>query len=119
MGVLIVSAAAYYAYTGYSLLPAADEKSGSSFSVLREALIRAEKENKPVFIDFWASWCKNCTQMERTTFRSSEVVKKLKQFIVVKFQAEHPNEQRTKKLLDKFKIYGLPGYVILEAKNAD
>ena len=40
--------------------------------------------------------------------------KKMEEFVEVKFQAEDVNSPKVKKLLDRYKIPGLPGYVILK-----
>lgn len=120
MGVFIILFAAYYAYFGFTLLKV-DKVSASSdsFTMLREGLLRAQDENRPVFIDFWATWCKNCTHMDHSTFKDPEVVKKLKEFIVIKFQAEQPSDPKIKKVLDRYKLIGLPGYVILSYKKGE
>jgi thiol:disulfide interchange protein DsbD len=70
-------------------------------------------------IDFGASWCKNCTKMEATTFKTPEVINKLDDFIVVKFNAEKMGDKDIKPVLDYFKIFGLPTYVIISPPNAD
>lgn len=116
---VILLFAVYYFYIGITLLKRDNASSPNSFAVLKEALLQAEAEHKPVFIDFWASWCKNCTQMERTTFKDPEVLKKLDSFVLVKFQAEQPGEAAVKELLDRFNLIGLPGYVILKPKKAE
>jgi thioredoxin 1 len=38
-----------------------------------EALALAEKENKLIFLDAYASWCGPCKMMARTTFMEKEV----------------------------------------------
>lgn len=81
---------------------------------LADALGEALAANRPVFVDFWATWCKNCLAMERTTFRDAEVRERLSDFLVIKYQAERPDNPETKEVLDHFGVVGgLPTYVVL------
>lgn len=118
LGVMIFLFAGYYSFIGVGLLSRGNGAVASdSFADLEVGLLRAKAENKPVFIDFWASWCKNCSEMEKTTLKDSEVIQELKSYVVVKFQAEKPNQPEIKKLLDRYQLIGLPGYVILKEKS--
>ena len=121
-GVLILLAAVYYAYTGLTIWwqqsqwrqhPRIGAREGWLTS-LPEALSQADREKKPVFIDFWASWCKNCHAMDATTFRNAQVRQQLEAFIRLKVQAEHPNQPPDRDILDAFTVMGLPTYVILK-----
>ncbi len=38
-----------------------------------EALIKAKKENKYIFLDVYASWCPPCKKLKRTSFKDSKV----------------------------------------------
>jgi thiol:disulfide interchange protein len=76
-------------------------------------LTDAKQDGVPLFVDFWATWCKNCEAMETTTFRSEAVMKRLAGYRVVKFQAEKPNDPATKEILDHFAVKGLPTYFVL------
>ena len=80
---------------------------------LPEALDRAHETGKPVFIDFWATWCKNCLVMDATTFQDTEIQSLLEGYVALKYQAERPREAATKAVLDHFGVIGLPTYVIL------
>jgi len=116
-GVFIILFALYYGYLGFSLLfppTHAGYSEANSEAALVAALEKAQKDNEPVFIDFWASWCKNCTTMEKTTFKNKDVIKKLEHYIIVKFQAERPDAENIKKILDHYGILGLPTYIILQ-----
>ena len=72
----------------------------------------ASKLPRPILVDCWASWCKNCEAMERTTLRSRRVQEALKGFSVIKLQAEKIEELRALRGFEG--VMGLPAYIILE-----
>ena len=114
-GIIILVMALYYLRTGYKLFSAERE---DSRPVLLAALQRAERENKPVVIDFWAYWCTNCMKMKRTTFQAPAVVERLENdFIFVEYQAEDMNDPRNIPVLEHFGVIGLPTYVILDPRG--
>jgi thiol:disulfide interchange protein len=124
-GVFILATAVYYGYQAYTLFanrwvdPAAvtasveaQLKSGWRNS-LADGIAAARAEQKPLLIDFWATWCKNCLTMDRTTFEDEQVKAALAGYVKVKFQAEDLDAQAAKALMQKFDAVGLPTYVIL------
>jgi len=129
-GVVILLFAGWYGRLGYSLLAGRSAANRAAVEVAQEArlgegwlssldaaLALAERESKPVFVDIWASWCKNCLQMERTTFRNARVVKRLQPYVKVKFRAEDPDAPDVKAVLDHFEVIGLPTYIVLRPKS--
>ena len=77
----------------------------------------AEKDGRPVLIDFWATWCKNCAKMEKTTFHEEEVVSNMEKFFFIKYQAEDMNAAEIKAVLDYYNVKGLPTYITLRPKE--
>jgi thioredoxin:protein disulfide reductase len=129
-GVLILGTAIYYGYLAYTLFENrwvdASEVSGSVqekleagwTSSLAEGLARPEREGKPVLIDFWATWCKNCLTMDKTTLADAGVTSALDNYVKIKFQAEDPDAEPAKALMARFNAVGLPTYVILKPGTA-
>ena len=77
-----------------------------------KALDAAKATGKPVFVDVWATWCKNCLAMESTTFANADVRKELENYSVVRLQAE---DIAAFSKLPEFKdlgIKGIPAFVI-------
>ncbi len=130
-GVFILLFAAYYGHLAYGLYQTrsksmdlqyapVDNKATRTLAandVLLNTLRQARQEHRPVFIDFAASWCKNCVAMDETVFNSSVVTQRLADFVVVRYQAEVPNEPKTKEVLDRFGVVGLPTYVVLSPEQ--
>jgi thiol:disulfide interchange protein DsbD len=125
-GVVILGTALYYGYEAYSLFANrwvdASEVSASVQAKLKEGwhaslaegLAAAKRENKPVLIDMWATWCKNCLVMDRTTLEDQAVVQALSGYVKVKFQAEDPDDANVSRVMAKLDAKGLPTYVILK-----
>jgi thiol:disulfide interchange protein len=129
-GVLILATAAYYGYLAYGLFAdrwvdasavtssvEAQLKAGWHAS-LAEGLAVAEREQKPVLIDMWATWCKNCLVMDQTTLADPTVKAALEGYVKIKFQAEQPDEEPARGVMDRFNAVGLPTYVILHPDRA-
>jgi thiol:disulfide interchange protein len=128
-GVLILGTAVYYGYLGYTLFANRWVDSGAVASSVQEklkagwhasladGLAAAQREQKPVLIDLWATWCKNCLTMDKTTFEDPSVIAALSGYVKIKFQAEDPEAQPAKAVMQRFHAVGLPTYVILRPKN--
>ncbi len=119
-GVLILIFAAYYAHLAYGLIREQHAASGQELAgwtpSLAEGLAQAQREKKPVLIDFWATWCKNCTMMDKTTLRNQQVQTHLANYVKIKFQAEHPGNPATREAMEHFEVVGLPTYVVLKPR---
>jgi thiol:disulfide interchange protein DsbD len=125
-GALILITAAYYGYETYSIFANrfvdASEVSSSVEAKLKEGwhasladgLAVAQREHKPILIDMWATWCKNCLVMDGTTLQDDRVKQALGGYVKIKFQAENPDEPATKQIMQRFNAIGLPTYVILK-----
>jgi thiol:disulfide interchange protein len=118
-GVLILGFAVYYGLIAYRLArprpappPAAIAADGWHHDLV-SGLSAAAETGRPALLDFWATWCKNCKAMDRTTLKDPVVVERLSGFVRIKVQAENVNAPATRAVMDRFGVVGLPTYVVL------
>ena len=128
-GVVIMATALYYGYEAYALFAnrfvdatevasSVEEKVKSGWHrSLAEGLEVASRERKPVLIDMWATWCKNCLTMDKTTLADRDVEAALSGYVRIKFRAEDPDAQPARGVMQRFDAVGLPAYVILRPKS--
>jgi thiol:disulfide interchange protein len=128
-GVVILATALFYGYEAYQLFanrwvdPAevaasVEEKLKEGWQpVLADGLEAALADDKPVLIDLWATWCKSCLVMDKTTLASSDVTTALSGYVKIKLQAEEPDQSPAKEVLKLAQSSGLPTYVIFKPEK--
>ena len=124
-GVLILATAGYYGYLAYGLFAdrwvdarevqssVQEQLKAGWYASLADGLAAAEREQKPVLIDMWATWCKNCLYMDQTTLADPAVKSALSGYIKIKYQAEQLDEEPARGVAERFKAIGLPTYAII------
>ena len=85
--------------------PSATEEEPTFF---REALAQATREQKPLVLDFTATWCQPCQRMIRETFPDPKVAPLLEQCVLIKIDTD-----KYPALSQKFGVVGLPDIRLL------
>jgi thiol:disulfide interchange protein len=128
MGVFIIGMAAYYGYLAYegfanrwvdpaSVSAGVEEKLREGWHAsLADGLQTAKQTRSLVLVDFWATWCKNCYVMDRTTLADPSVTAALAGYTKIKFQAETPDTSPARELMQRIRAAGLPAYVVLKPR---
>jgi cytochrome c biogenesis protein CcdA len=125
MGVFILAFAGYYAYLAWGIFdntrvdPAAvrqavsEQLEGGWTASICGGLTTARAEDRLVLVDMWATWCKNCLAMDKTTLKDETVVARLEDYVKIKYQSEDITVPPPSTMLEWFNIPGLPAYAIL------
>lgn len=74
----------------------------------------AKREDKLVMLDFYASWCAACNELEHKTYADPGVAAKLENYVNVKLDFTRSSET-TKALTEKYQIPGLPVVIFMDA----
>lgn len=77
------------------------------------ALAEAKRTGKPLFVDFFTTWCGPCKYLDATTYKNPAFVAESKKWVMVKVDAE--KNAANVQLAAKYKIDGYPSMLFLGA----
>ena len=89
----------------------ADWRDVENMDELEAAIARAEAEGKPLLIDFGASWCNPCHELESKTFAKPEVEDELANYELVRIDVSDPSDEQIA-MQAAFSAQELPSVVV-------
>ncbi|MBX9596989.1 MAG: protein-disulfide reductase DsbD [Burkholderiales bacterium] len=85
-------------------------------SELQQALTQAEQQNKPVLLDYYASWCVACKEMDLRTFSDPAVAKLMDKYALIRIDVSK-NSTEIQSLQQRYKVLAPPSIVFLDNKG--
>ena len=86
---------------------------------LETARGRAQRESRPMLVDFGAAWCAACKELDKVTFSSPLVAPEMARFVNVRVDATNSDDPNVEAALASFKVRGLPTVVLFDSKGKE
>ncbi len=101
----------------YTKSGVATEKPNFKIVSSNSELDKAIKEaNKPVLIDFSASWCAACKELDEETFSDTDVINLMKRFELIRVDVSK-NSDEDKAMQKRYAIVGPPAIIFYDRGN--
>lgn len=116
VGVALTSLATFVLVLGFST----PERSLSWEEVpLAHARQTAVEEGRPLLVDFTASWCVACKEMDKLTFAEPQVAREAGRFLAVKIDATDDEDPAVQQAMHALGVVGLPTVVIFDSEGQE
>jgi thioredoxin:protein disulfide reductase len=124
VGIVLVSVASFGFVSGYTApestlsweKPQARESVAALIARVQE---KANRENRPVFMDFTAAWCAACKEIEKHTFPDDRVQHAAGRFVAVQLDMTDDSDPAVEQTFRRYAIRGLPTLILLDSSGQE
>jgi thioredoxin:protein disulfide reductase len=83
------------------------------------AAFAAKSEDQPLLVDFTATWCGACKELDRLTFADPEVSREAGRFLAVKVDATDDEDPLVKETMRAHNVVGLPTVLLFDSTGKE
>lgn len=112
-GILMIASTVFVMYGVNSLKQDSNKLHFEYVKSLKELKMITAHSKKPVMVDFWATWCVSCKELDNITFKDPQVKKELEKYLLLKVDVTK-NTNEDKELMKEFGIFGPPALVFFQ-----
>ncbi len=87
-------------------------------SDIKDMLLKARQEGRPVMLDFYADWCISCKVMERNVFSKADVTALLSPFTLIQIDMTD-NTPAQQAMLDELGLFGPPAILFYNSSGEE
>ncbi len=116
LGIVLISLA------GFGVVAAFVKPSGTlswDHGGISAAQQRALREKRPLLVDFTASWCGACKELDKVTFSAPDVSAEASRFVAVKVDASNDEDPEVVTTLGRYRVKGLPTVLIFDSSGKE
>ncbi len=85
----------------------------------QQAQAKAKREKRPLLVDFTATWCGACKQLDRETFSKPDVAQEAGRFVAVKVDATDDEDPQVTSAMETMKVVGLPTVLVYDSRGQE
>ncbi len=79
------------------------------------ALAEGKRSGKPIFVDFFTTWCGPCKYLDAVTYKDPTFIAQSRHWVMLKVDAE--KDTANVKLAGKFRVEGYPTLLFLKSNG--
>jgi thiol:disulfide interchange protein DsbD len=89
-----------------------------SLDAMNENFAKAKSAGKPVFLDYYATWCTDCKLMEKAVFSDAQVQQYMHDnYVTIQADVTDQFDKRTQPMKDKFGVFGPPALLFFDRQG--
>lgn len=85
-------------------------------SSMAKAVAESKRTGKPIFVDFYTTWCVPCKYLDAVTYKDARFVRESRKWVMIKLDAE---KGYNAKIAQDFNVRGFPSMLFIRPNSRE